>query len=302
MTSTSSAARPEAPARAPWLAGAALGALGVLVFSVTFPATKFALRGFDPWAIAFGRAVVAAALAGLTLLFQRAPRPRAALWPRLAVVAGGVVIGFPALSTLALQTSSSAHGAVVIALLPAATAVAAALRLRERPSLGFWLAAAVGTALVTGFALERAGGALRAADLAFLGAVAVCAVAYAEGSLLARELGAPQTICWALLLSLPLTLPVAIATAPAHEPSAIALAGFAYVGVGSMFLGFFAWYGGLVRGGVTRISQLQLAQTPLTLVWSALLLGEHIGLSTIAVTVAVVATVAATQRARIGVA
>jgi drug/metabolite transporter (DMT)-like permease len=127
----------------------------------------------------------------------------------------------------------------------------------------------------------------------------VCAAGYAEGGLLARDLGAPQTICWALLLALPLTLPAAIVAAPTHEPPAAALAGFAYVGVGSMFLGFFAWYGGLARGGVARVSQLQLAQTPLTLVWSALVLGEPIGASTIGVAVAVLATVAATQRARI---
>lgn len=276
-----------------------LGALGVLAFSFSFPATKLALRGFDPWAIAFGRAALAAALAAPTLLLQRARLPRRDEWPRLAVVAFGVVFGFPALSTLALQSSSSAHGAVVIALLPAATAVAGVLRTKERPSAAFWLAAAAGAVLVTGFALDRAGGSLRASDILLLASVAVCAIGYAEGGLLARDLGAPQTICWALLLSAPITLPVAIATAPDHLPPADALAGFAYVGTCSMFLGFFAWYGGLARGGVARISQLQLAQTPLTLVWSALVLGESIGASTIAVAVAVLATVAATQRARI---
>jgi drug/metabolite transporter (DMT)-like permease len=66
-----------------------------------------------------------------------------------------------------------------------------------------------------------------------------------------------------------------------------------------MFLGFFAWYGGLARGGVARISQLQLAQTPLTLAWSALVLSEHIGVTTAAVALAVLASVAGTQRAGI---
>ena len=44
-----------------------------------------------------------------------------------------------------------------------------------------------------------------------------------------------------------------------------------------MFLGFFAWYAGLARGGVARIGQVQLAQPVLTLGWSAALLGEHVG-------------------------
>jgi drug/metabolite transporter (DMT)-like permease len=286
----------------PQAQGLALGAAGVLVFSLTFPATKWALESFSPWFIACGRAVLAALLAGVALRARRARRPVGAQLPRLAVVAAGVVVGFPLLSSLALQTTGSAHGAIVIAVLPAATAVAAVLRAGERPAPLFWLAAGVGVAIVTAFAVGESSGGIGAGDLYLLAAVAVCGIGYAEGGALARELGAVETICWALVLSLPATAVVAALDAPSARPSEKAVAGLLYVGVGSMFLGFFAWYGGLVRGGVTRISQLQLAQTPLTLVWSALLLGEHIGLSTIAVTVAVVATVAATQRARIGVA
>jgi drug/metabolite transporter (DMT)-like permease len=289
----------EALPVSPRVTGVLLGAVGVLTFSFSFPATKLALRGFDPWAIAFGRAVLAAALAAPTLRLQRARRPTHRDWSRLAVVAAGVVLGFPVLSTLALESSSSAHGAVVIALLPAATAVAGVLRTREWPSPAFWLAAAVGAAVVVAFALAHAGGALRPADLSLLAGVVVCALGYAEGGLLARDLGAAQTICWALLLALPITLSVALASVPARAPSTTALAGFAYLGVGSMFLGFFAWYGGLARGGVARISQLQLAQTPLTLGWSALVLGEPIGVTTLAVALAVLASVAGTQRAGI---
>jgi drug/metabolite transporter (DMT)-like permease len=129
--------------------------------------------------------------------------------------------------------------------------------------------------------------------------VAVCAVGYAEGAVLTRDLGAPQTICWALVISWPLTVPLALLNLPSHLPGAAALAGFAYVSVGSMFLGFFAWYAGLARGGVTRVSQVQLAQTPLTLLWSALVLGEPIGPGMGLVALAVLASVAATQRARV---
>jgi drug/metabolite transporter (DMT)-like permease len=301
VTATDSATvpPPKALPLSPGLAGIGLGALGVLIFSFSFPGTKLALRGFDPWAVAFGRAVLAAALAAPILRLQRARYPRRGEWLRLAIVTGGVVVGFPALSSLALESSSSSHGAVVIALLPAATAVAAVLRTGERPSVAFWLAAAAGAAVVAGFVVARGGGALRLGDLYLLAAVVVCALGYAEGGLLARELGAAETICWALLLALPLTLPLALASAPAHMPSAAALTGFAYVGTGSMLLGFFAWYGGLARGGVARISQLQLAQTPLTLVWSALVLGERIGWATVAVALAVLVSVAATQQARI---
>jgi drug/metabolite transporter (DMT)-like permease len=152
---------------------------------------------------------------------------------------------------------------------------------------------------VTGYAISRAGGTASADDVLLVVAVAICAFGYAEGGLVARTLGGPETICWALLLVLPVTVPVAIVAAPAHAPSASALAGFAYMSVGSMFLAFLCWYGGLARGGVARVSQLQLVQTPLTLAWSALVLGERIGAGTAAVTAVVVLSVAVTQRARV---
>jgi drug/metabolite transporter (DMT)-like permease len=277
-----------------------LGALGVLAFSFSFPATKLAEHSFDPWFIATGRAAVAGLLGAVLLRHQRAPLPNRRQWLRLALVAGGVVIGFPLLSSLALESTSSSHSAVVIAVLPAATAIAGAVRGRESPSAMFWLAAAAGCVVVTGYTVAHAGGTFKLADVYLIAGVIVCAIGYAEGGILSRSLGAPQTICWALLLAMPLTLPTAIVSAPSRVGSASAVAGFAYVSLFSMFLGFFCWYAGLARGGVARVSQLQLAQTPLTLVWSALVLGERIGAGTSLVAVAVLASVAATQRARVG--
>ena len=271
----------------------------MLLFSFTFPATKWALEGFSPWFVAFGRAAVAAVLACAALALRRAPRPSRLQVRRLLVVAGGVVVGFPLLSSLALRTAGSAHGAIVIALLPAATAVAAVLFAGERPSPLFWLATAAGVAIVTAFAIGQSSGSISGADLYLLAAVAVCGVGYAEGGALSRELGAIETICWALVLSLPLTLVVAALALPASEPSGKAVAGFAYSAVASMFLGFFAWYGGLARGGVARVGQLQLFQPLLTVGWSALILGEAIGWPVLVCGLGVIASVAVGQRARV---
>jgi drug/metabolite transporter (DMT)-like permease len=137
-------------------------------------------------------------------------------------------------------------------------------------------------------------------DAFLLAAVVLCAIGYAEGGALSRTLGGPTTICWALVLSAPVTATVtalAIGLAGAHG-GATAWLGFAYVTTVSMFLGFFAWYAGLARGGVARIGQVQLAQPVLTLGWSAALLGEHVGAATLLTALAVLACVAATQRAR----
>jgi phosphoribosylaminoimidazole-succinocarboxamide synthase len=67
----------------------------------------------------------------------------------------------------------------------------------------------------------------------------------------------------------------------------------------SALLGFFPWYAGLARGGVAQIGQVQLIQPLLTLAWSALLLGEHVGVATLVASIAVLASVVATQRTRV---
>jgi drug/metabolite transporter (DMT)-like permease len=275
------------------------GSLGVLIFSFTFPATKLALDGFSPWFVAFGRAAVAAFLAAAVLLARRAARPSRRQVARLVVVSGGVIVGFPLLSSLALQTAGSAHGAVVNALLPAATATAATLFGGERPGPLFWVATVVGVAIVTVFAVGESSGGIGIADVYLLVAVVVCGIGYAEGGALSRELGAIETICWALVLSLPLTLAVMLATLPAHEPSAKALFGFLYNALASMFLGFVFWYAGLARGGVAKVGQLQLLQPLLTVAWSALVLSEHVGPAIVLTAVGVVACIAAGQRARV---
>src|SRR4051794_23705245 len=225
--------------------GFVLGALGILAFSFSFPATRLAVADLDPWLVAFGRATVAAALAGVYLVATRAPRPRRAHLRSLVIVAAGVVVGFPLFTSLALQGQTAAHGAVVIALLPAATAVAGVVRAGERPSRAFWAASAAGLVAVLAFLAGSAGGGLRshgpqAGDLLLLAGTALCAIGYAEGGALSRDLGGPRTICWALVLSAPITAAVAIAAAAGSDPQtagATAWLGFAYVSVISMFLG-----------------------------------------------------------------
>lgn len=286
--------------RARELEGLALAAIGVLLFSFSLPATRLAVKDLDPWFVAFGRAAGAALLSVVVLRGRRAPRPTRAQWRRLAVVACGIVVGFPILTSLALRHVDSAHGAVVIALLPAGTAAFAVLRAGERPSPRFWAAALAGLAAVLAFILAEGVGDAGPADLELLGATAICSLGYAEGGALSRELGGPQTVCWALVLSAPLTFAVALATAPyAGHVGTDAWLGFAYVVAVSMFVGFFFWYAGLARGGVAKAGQIQLLQPLLTLGFAGLVLGEHVSPFTLICAVAVLLSVAGTQRARV---
>ncbi|MEU8796932.1 DMT family transporter [Spirillospora sp. NPDC048819] len=279
-----------------------LASLGVLIFSFTLPATVLALDGLDPYAIGVGRAAAASVLAAVALLSVRARPPRRDQWPGFAVVIAGVIFGFPVLTTLALDLgASSAHSAVVVGLLPAATAVLGVLRAGERPSRAFWLAGAAGAACVTGFALIRGAGHVTGADLLLFAALLAVAAGYAEGGLLSRAMPAWRVISWALVLAAPLTVPVTAWLLATTDPdwTGRAVLGFGYLAAFSAYLGFFAWYEGLARAGIARGGQVQLAQPVMTLLWSGLVLAERIDATTALAAVAVLVCVALTQRTRV---
>ncbi|NEE17846.1 DMT family transporter [Streptomyces sp. SID7499] len=280
--------------------GTLQAALGVVAFSLTFPATAWGLEGFGPWSLVAVRSVLAAVIAGGCLLALRVPLPARRHWAGLAVVGAGVVLGFPLLTTLALETSTTAHAAVVVGLLPLTTALFSALRVGTRPSRTFWIAALAGAAAVLAFTVQQSGGALSTADLYLFAALLVCAAGYTEGGRLARIMPGWQVIGWALVLCLPLTVPVA-ALALAHEPvhlTAHSVTGLLWVAVGSQFVGLVVWYRGMAAIGIPKASQLQLAQPLLTLVWSVLLLGEHLTVAAPLTAAAVLVCIAVTQRSR----
>jgi len=282
--------------------GLLFGAVGILVFSLTLPMTRIALRGFDPLVVCFARASLAAVAAAIFLRLSGAAVPSRDQARRLLIVMAGVVIGFPLFTSLALLDSGAAHGAVIVAVLPAVTAAFAVLRAGERPGPMFWTAAALGLLFVAGFAIAEAGGAPSGADLLELCAVLCAGLGYAEGGALAREIGGPRTISWALVLGAPLTVPlaaIAVLLDGGLDPHLGPDLALAYLSLGSMFLGFFAWYAGLARGGVAKVGQIQLLQPLLTVGWSAVLLSERVTPATLVVALGVLVSVALTQRARV---
>lgn len=273
-----------------------LGLLGVVIFAMTLPMTRLAVGPADdpqlpPMFVTAGRAALAGLLSLAWLVATRAPRPRAAQLPVFAASAIGTVVGFPLFVALALRQVDAMHASVVTGLMPLATAVAGAWWFRQRPSPGFWLCAAAGCGLVVAFALIEGSGRLGAGDGLLLLAVLATALGYVSGAQLATQMRAEQVICWVLVLSLPLTLPVAIATWPQQPVRLPAWVGFGYVSLFSMWIGFFAWYRGLAIGGTVRVSQVQLVQPFLSLLFAVPILGERLAPATVAFALAVVATV-----------
>ncbi len=276
-----------------------LGLLGVVIFALTLPLTRLAVG--TPQApqlsglfVASGRATVAAVLSILFLRLSRAPIPRRADWPALVVVTLGVVFGFPMLSSIAMRHVEAVHASVMLGVVPLATALVGAWLHRQRPSTGFWVCAGLGTALVVTFALLRSGHsgfALAWADTLLLAAMVCAAIGYGMGSLLSQRMRADHVICWALLIGLPFNLPLALMEYPYIAINSSAWWGFLYVAVFSQWLGFFAWYRGMALGGTVRVSQMQLLQPFLSMLFAVPLLDERLDALTVGFGLAVIAVV-----------
>ena len=276
--------------------GLGYGLIGVAIFALTLPMTRLAVGPasepqLPPLFVAAGRAAVAALLSHVYLALTRSAWPQLRQLAGLFVCAAGTVLGFPLFLGLALRQVDAMHAAVITGVLPLATALAAAVAFRQRPSAGFWLCAVSGCTLVLGFAAQRGSGRLSAADALLLLAVLSAAIGYVAGARLSAQMRAEAVICWVLVLSLPFTAPLMAASWPAQPVRPSAWIGFGYVTLFSMWLGFFAWYRGLALGGTVRVSQVQLVQPFLALLLAVPVLGESLDASTVAFSLAVIAIV-----------
>jgi drug/metabolite transporter (DMT)-like permease len=273
-------------------------AIAVLIFGGSLPATKLAVLDMSPFFLTAARAVIAAVLGAACLWAFRAPMPKKTDIVPLLVVAGGGVIGFPLLTAVALQSIPSVHSIVFTGLLPLVTVAFATLLGEKQPRRLFWLFSGLGAGCIVIYAVGHGFAVSPMGDLLMLLAIIVCGLGYAEGARLGRRLGGWQVICWALLIALPVTLPLLWLTWPADVASISVPAwlGLGYVGVFSMLIGFFFWYRGLSLGGVAAVGQLQLMQPFLGLVLAAVLLKEPVGLPVVAVMITIVGCVIGARR------
>lgn len=274
------------------------GLLGVIIFSGSLPATRLAIADFDPVFLTVARAAIAGVLGAALLFLSGEKRPARCDIIPLLIVAFGVVVGFPLFTAIALQHVTAAHAIVFVGLLPLATAIFGVMRVGERPRPAFWLFSILGSVLVVGFALSQGVTASPIGDGLMLAAIIVCGLGYAEGARLSRTVGGWQVISWALVLSFPIMLPLALFSMPATfagigQPAWL---GLVYVSLFSMLIGFVFWYRGLALGGIAAVGQLQLLQPFFGLALAATLLGESVSATMLAVTVGVILCVVGARR------
>ncbi|MEI8265771.1 MAG: DMT family transporter [Betaproteobacteria bacterium] len=293
-------------------AGMALGVLAVALFGATLPITRWTMGtgsgsgdapAMSALFITFSRVVLAAAVSALCLLALRTRWPTRQEWGPLTVAAAGNAVLYPLSLALALREQTAAHVAVITAMLPLATAAAAALADGAVPGTvagrwHFWLCAVASAFVVVLFSLQRSGQTftLAADDLIVAGGVLAAAVGYVQGAKVTRAMGAERAICWVTLLTLPVSLPITLATWPTAPVPASAWVGLGYLGLVSMWAAFFAWYRALDWGGPLRVSQTQAFQPFFSIALAWPLLGEAPDGYTLAFAGAVVALVVAGTR------
>ncbi|MGX5684409.1 DMT family transporter [Chryseobacterium cucumeris] len=274
------------------------GFIGVVLFSGGLPATKLAVMEMSPIFVTIVRAAVAGILALIVLWLGKEKRPVKKDLIPLLLVSLGCVVGFPLLSALALQYLTSAHSIVFLGMLPLATAVFGVMRGGEKPHPVFWFFSITGSLLVISYAVSQGISASPVGDILMLLAVILCGMGYAEGAKLSKTLGGWQVISWALVLALPVMIPLFFIYFPddIENVSFQGWFGMAYISLFSMFLGFIFWYKGLAQGGIATVGQLQLLQPFFGLALAAWLLHEQVSLGMLGVTVGVILCVAGTKK------
>ncbi len=281
--------------------GLLLGFCGVCMFGATLPMTRLAVLDFDPLAMTALRAALGGLVATLALFIGGAKWPERRHWPKLVYVALTVCTGFQLTSAMGSVTVPSAHGGVVLGLLPLCTALTATLWSGERPSLGFWLCSVAGAVLIIAYALRQGAGSLGAGDLWLLGTVLCASTGYVASAELARVMPGWTVISWALAANLVASVPAAIWLWP-DNLAAVTPRGwgaFLYLSLVSQYFAFFVWNAALAMGGMARVSQIQFLQTFVTLGFAALLAGESIDVPTVLAALAVLGLVRLSRRFRV---
>ncbi len=272
--------------------GFLLGFIGVVIFSLTLPITRhLAQSDFTSLEIGFGRGFLAGIASLFILLFKGQFKsehlPSKSDLRKLMITAVGVVFAFPIFTAIAMQSIPAGNGGIVLAAVPLSTAIFAGLLSDENPTKRFWGMAILGFISVTVFRLLTSDSSitnLGLGDLALLVCVIIGGMGYAQGGILGKKMSGWKIICWSLVISLPLVVPLTLFnfnfTHLLHvaQDSSISILLFAFLCLFNNLIGFFFFYEGLGIGGVAKVSQIDLFRPFFTFFFAVVFLGESMNL------------------------
>jgi len=268
--------------------GFLLGFIGVVIFSLTLPITRHLTQvDFTSLEIGFGRGFLAGIASVFILLFKGQFKtenlPSKTDLRKLIITAIGVVFAFPIFTAIAMQTIPAGNGGIVLAAVPLSTAIFAGLLSEENPTKRFWGIAVIGFITVTVFRLltnDLGITNIGFGDFALLVCVVIGGMGYAQGGILGKAMRGWKVICWALVISLPLVIPLTILNfdvthlIQVANDSFVSILLFAFLCLFNNLIGFFFFYEGLGIGGVARVSQVDLFRPFFTFFFSVVFLGE----------------------------
>ena len=257
--------------------------IAVLAWSSAYASIAYALSAFTPGELAFGRLLLASVVFLLYLRWRRIALPPPAAWPPLLGL-GVVGLGVYHLClNLAETRVASGTAALLIALIPAATAVASALWLRERLSVRTLLGLTMALGGVALVVAARGGVDFQPRALLVLVSVLAAAVYFTGQKSWTHRYGAEAVTAVTLLggalgaAPFGLALPWALAAAPLSR-----LAALLWLALAPTFLGYLTWNLAIHRSSATRVSSFIYFSSPLAVLIGWLWLGERPGVLTLA--------------------
>jgi drug/metabolite transporter (DMT)-like permease len=267
-----------------------LGALlAVLLWGVSFVATKAAVREISPATLVFSRA----GLGSLLLVSALAVRRKPALPPRdalgtLAVMGFFGVAFHQLLQASALTMTSAVNTGWLVGLTPLWSALLSVTFLGERMGprkvaglcVGFAGAALVvtrGESAARLLALEATRG-----DLLVLASTLNWAIYTVLGHATIRRLGAARATAGAMLLGWLMLLPLFVAFTGWHDYARLSISGWAavlFLGFACSGLGYLLWVSALERVEASRVAAFLYVEPLVTLAAAVLLLAEPVGVT-----------------------
>ncbi|MGA1100830.1 DMT family transporter [Alphaproteobacteria bacterium LSUCC0684] len=263
--------------------GLFLAFIGVAVFSLTLPLTSALTDNLSYYDIGIGRSLIAAAgaLIAFALFGVGDKLPKGNQWFKLLITSIGISYGFPILTAVGMQSVPSSHGAIILGGLTLVTALFGAFLDKKRLSSAFLSVAILGFGVIVIFALVTNKGtdlSFYHGDIALVAAVILAGLGYAQGGILARDLGGWRVICWTLIISLPVLISLGLFLVDIDNVLRLdshSWVQFLVLGLFNSLIGFFFWFRGLALAGVSAASQVQLLQPFLTYYVAVIFLGEQ---------------------------